>query len=902
MDYLLDFIDTSLDELDIPIVSSAYKVIKSGVRVIQGEEQTQFNEFKKNIRKDVKKLVNDNLGYKGNIKNVLNAFKKFYEEGNALITYFNRNDALCSYIKNHLSCSEEIDEEIIDNVVDIIFKNFEIIIPAKDWLKYIALNTDEIKSSITGLPDKIVHMISELNVKSDNTQVSETDNKIKDDNEEFAAKYNNWKKAQLFLDNDKNIILLEDVYVDPLLKNANVDINEKLKGWAENPSSLSREYTDAHANVLLLCGKAGIGKTSLVAKLISENFFNDRAHAIFLRTKKDSFDSYEPWESIKRAFNCENDDCYNDTILILDGFDELCVLKGSSFDGHKFLMSLSEFIPTEINVKILITSRENNGYFSEVFSRPGHILVENIMWSEKALFAWCDKYASKRNDKIVNGWISKFKQNYSDLSYNLKEIFCVPIIIYICCHENIDVSDNKSIAKIYDEAFKNIATREYAKIGLPKELKISDEEGAVILWQLAKEIAYQMYLHKTLESAANTELIKSSKLRVKAIKNRPDIEDGEYDAILTKMLNRLPAVFHFSSGNSDGGIEFAHKTVGEYFTAVKIYEDYFAEFDSNFFENSNIEALEKVWGNIIEAFRYKSMPNEILQYLNEMTEPIYNGKKDISIQEKKGFEYKKFEGYYIEGMVRHILSYIPISRPIKEYNVGLHSIASQICCAFRNLTWFLTGHGYCNRYDIEKCKEIWDLISAEYSDFNLEKWNLNNVLWEKANLSKANLREVILIRASLLEADLSKADLFMAKLESAKLKDANLNKTNLSQADLTGADLERANLKNVNLKQAVLRGTVLQFADFKRADLRGADLKGADLRGADLREVDLRDTDLREADLNLIKFNQGTLWYNAKYCLDSLCETKFSNDFEPQKYGMIEVDKEGNPVVCNDLE
>ena len=78
-----------------------------------------------------------------------------------------------------------------------------------------------------------------------------------------------------------------------------------------------------------------------------------------------------------------------------------------------------------------------------------------------------------------------------------------------------------------------------------------------------------MCLHDTLYSAANTKLITNAKIRVRANLNRNDLTDE----VLDKMLEKLPAIFYFSSVD-EKGIEFAHKTVAEYFTAVKLYEDY----------------------------------------------------------------------------------------------------------------------------------------------------------------------------------------------------------------------------------------------------------------------------------------------------------------------------------------
>ena len=634
---------------------------------------------------------------------------------------------------------------------------------------------------------KIINVQNEHGQKLDEL-LSRTDNLITptieesllsiiDNNKEFSEKFTDSENAFLFLDKESGIYL-SDVYVDPFVTGDQM-IDELLETWSKPFDPVTREKQE---KVLLLCGNAGIGKTSLVAKLIYNDFFKGKAHAVFLRKKKDCFDNGNPWESVKRAFGCDDDRCYSDKVLILDGFDELCVLN-NNFDGHRFLVDLSRSIPNEVkNVKILITSRDNKGYFYRVITETDIIRVENLKWKEAEAFEWCNKYYSAKSqwDKgskpAIKNWVDNFKNSYTKIDNKLKKSFCVPIILYICCHENIDISQNQSIVEIYDKAFKSIASRTHDK-DFVSGLNISDEQCAVILWQLTKEISYQMCLHDTLYSAANTKLITNAKIRVRANLNRNDLTDE----VLDKMLEKLPAIFYFSSVD-EKGIEFAHKTVAEYFTAVKLYEDYLAWITDDTPEDE--ETLEKVWINIIEAFRYKRIPIEIFDHLSRMSEPVYDSEV---INKNKSFDYKKFERFFIEGMKKNILSNIPISKPIKEYNYLHDVIPAQIGLAFRNLTWFLSFNGYCNKENIDECKNFKYIISSKYSDLQLCNWKLNGADLYRANLRKADLTDAYLIRAHLREVNLTLANLTGADLTGANLIGANLNlivlnRTNLSEA------------------------------------------------------------------------------------------------------------------------
>ena len=115
-----------------------------------------------------------------------------------------------------------------------------------------------------------------------------------------------------------------------------------------------------------------------------------------------------------------------------------------------------------------------------------------------------------------------------------------------------------------------------------------------------------MFLNDTLESALDNSLVNVAKSMTAKICSTTE------DAI-KPTTERYYAVFHFVSKNMEG-IEFAHKTVGEYFTAVKLYEDYFA----NTLTDMSDESIENMWKNIFQAFRYKKIPVDIMQYFFEL--------------------------------------------------------------------------------------------------------------------------------------------------------------------------------------------------------------------------------------------------------------------------------------------
>ena len=678
---------------------------------------------------------------------------------------------------------------------------------------------------------------------------------ISDDLYEYIKSYN----RPLFLEDDTGVSL-GSVYVDPVIEGTENRITDEIYDWYE--------YGDE--KILIVKGAAGIGKTSLVSRLIADtygdsdtpnNLNENEVYPIILRKHYSKFDNIDaqrmPIEVFEKILNVTEMNLDN-SLIILDGLDELTLLS-TEFNCNEFLKNLSIELERFSNTKVLITSRP----MDKISKNIKNVEIKHIVWEKDQILAWCENFKNASEKDSEKNWCKTFIDNYDELDKNdpdgnKTDIFKAPVILYLACHSDSQISANETIGEFYDRVFRAIASRDHLRRQSAIVPIIEESKKAnIINWQFTKELAYQMFLHDTL-ILSDSELIKNAEKRtIEVLKEkRPDIVADKKDFEIDKL--KYLAVTHFAKETTNKmGIEFAHKTVYEYFTAVKLYEDYFAEITEDYPEpNEDHEMLEKVWTNIIEAFRYKSIKHEnitIFNYLNKMERPIYNG---TSEDEGKDFNFEKFEHYFVEGMEQRILADLEIKSRVKEYINSDALLTTQIGCAFSNLTWFLSGHGYYNEENNDECKRFGELVSIYCGYFNLKNWKLSGV-----GLSGADLIGADLSGANLFEAHLSRANLFEAHLSKANLSEANLFEANLSGADLIGADLSVADLSRANLI----------YADLSGADLRAEYLSGANLGG-------------------------------ARYCLDKRCETIFPDDFNPEKHGMIEVDIWGNPVKKSETE
>lgn len=661
----------------------------------------------------------------------------------------------------------------------------------------------DIKKDIKNLTETVKYGFGNISKNDNPDRVDSLINydKIIDNNNEYRNRF----EDTLFLESDihdgKKAALC-DVYVEPHIK-FNYD---SLKQWVELRDS----------RILLLYGKAGIGKSSFTSWLSNNNYFTQGCHILELRRCIDKLDSKKPWDSIKASFNCINDIKYKGKVLILDGLDEVCVLK-SEFDGNEFIRNLTSTLQYGggRNIRIIITSRM--GYFGEIENNNIHLDFATIYWKEDSVENWCNKYCEIHDNKT--NWCESFKTIFTSLdeSDKRKEVFCTPLVLYICCVSEVDISKHESVASIYDEAFNIIGTRRYS------EWTEDSRKEFEINRQFTKELAFQMFLNDKLEDILESSFVEIAKEKVKSWAQKKQ----SYQ-VNTLDFEKLFAINHFAYKNNEA-IEFAHKTIGEYFTAVKLYEDYF----EHILENS----LEETWLNIFNAFRYKNIPHDIMGYLVAL----------ISKNQDKNWKERFFKAYY-KGIENQSLSAVSCNKP--DYQTSNAAIIKQIQMAFRNLTLFLTDLNFDNSQFIMTSENLQILASYFYGDIYVFGWkNLELLDFKNAYLKNANFSSTALNGANFYEAILDSAQFINTHLKGACFEGANLKNAFLLCADLNGAHLERSHLEEASIDQAHLEMTHLEMAHLEGAFVNRSHLEGAHLEGAHLEEAHLEGAHLEGAHL-----------------------------------------------------
>jgi len=819
-----------------------------------------------------------------------------------LIGSNNRKDAESEYKKYINDVINFISES---EILAILLDCDQVVIENLNEIRHIMNELEMVKERINVLEEITDDHEKRIKTLEQNGTSNESN---KHDNKSYL---NNFTK-ELFLEKAGSKVTLKNMYIAPHIESTGDSAAKCIMNWFKN---------NRRQPCMLLYGAAGVGKSSLISKIIADaNGKTDGKDKEFTISKdviivctlrklpKASITASDSEDLILKLFNGYSLDQLKTKLLVLDGLDELCVMD-TSFKGSEFLSYISML---EDGFHVLVTSREADYYFKEP-SGNKRIVIEHLKWTEKEIEKWCSKYCLHNPDK--DEWRKAFISEYENLDDrdDRRTIFCTPIILYICGYSETLLSDHNSIGAIYKNAFINILCRKH-QTGQSDISKLTTPErnSNLITWQYTKELAYQMYLIDSLDLVITDDKdnmlskgIKNAKtMTIEFCRKNYGIEVNPDDLEIKRELALCP----FTKENESGGITFAHKTVYEYFTAVKLYEDYIAKYNYEYFDDEeskdlNHAALEII-RSIITAFRYRMISDEVLYFLIKMNEKPFSGKTDDHSEKGKTFFFEKFVDTFIHGMNHNLATITEVPAAAVEYLYPPHdsndfsyknslplmhkSINTQISCAFTNAIRYITleavytppitlidvyTHLATPPYTIIttnnnlKGFELGNLFNDYSLELDLSGWNfkginlkssfLVGVFLTSANLSYANLMKADLsysdfMKANFTEADMTEAvfkeaDFTEADLTKANLTKANLTKANLAKTTLTKANLSEANLLEADLTDAKLIGGNLAIAQLIEAKLTGAKLTDAYLAGTNLIGAILTDADLTDA-------------------------------------------------------
>ena len=711
----------------------------------------------------------------------------------------------------------------------------------KDSLVYLMKNEDK--------KMKILHTLDEFMktriADSENGREPQRKKRLPDRTEEYRRKWNENMFLNDFDEDDENAgvnIPLYKLYQLPFyrLKNQKTDLSN-----LEERLDKCVQGQDIKNRMLLILGQAGMGKSTMITWFVhryQEKQDVDKKEILVYRftdldvewsfqingerKRESSID-----DAILESLNMKREELEG-KLLILDGFDEVV----ADNDRIAILNRLYNAWVGEARIKdfsLLITCREN---YIEELSRLSFPYITLQSWNEEQIERFCKTYALLTESKISEEAIHKMKE--------MKNVFGIPILLYMTLALEITVKDESSVVEVYDQVFSleggiyDRCLKKDASIRWDDKHRIAEIKKQI--HQVSREISMWMFENNPEQAAIPK--AEYEKLRDKVFEKNEGVDKSlKKDVLIGNYFRMLPCY----EGVDTEELIFVHRSIYEYFVAETICSE-IKEMISEMSE----EAQEKIAGVLGYRLKKGKIDYTIGKYLKAKVSALVAAYS----KEKKNLFYLWMEGAFGKMLDAGMLYYT--GKNIKEYR---NVIEKEMNCFLNVLDILRLLLNFSDR------EYILQTVNKEKVIYYVMRLSsvANQRVKNRIDLRRVDLRGAYLRGAYLLTVYFSRphfsrvtgVDINEADLSAIDLGEAYLNGEKYISADLREADLSESYLPEAQLKSAYLRGTKLVKTVLRSANLREADLREADLREADLREADLREADLRGADLS--KTNLG---------------------------------------------
>lgn len=397
--------DEALEKLMIP--ESQYEIVRQGVKNIL--ENTAIDEI----------MLEENE-------------YEFEQVVNCLWNRFSDKDEYSSEEQYNI---KKVLRQMIKKTLELLLENTDFLIILLSKIQKLNNSLDKGKQETYELQEK-VHDLEKI-----------VGNRAKISGVEPAGKeikyQKNWKTA-LFLNRHSPQLCLRDLYQIPEYylnsdyKNSNNNLNEIL-------DELIKEKTNSE--MLLVLGKPGSGKSSLVTYILNE--YAEKCKKKFLVFPFSTLKNVE-WnvnntkisEQILTAIGISDIKQLNEYVLILDGFDEISTSSNRENIINQLYEDWVENI-RNVDFSIIITCREN------YLQRLGVLRCRFItlcLLSEKQIEDFCRIYWEKVNS-------NKYSVDYIEKLCTLRDIVGIPLILYMIVALDVNIVGATNICDVYDKIF-----------------------------------------------------------------------------------------------------------------------------------------------------------------------------------------------------------------------------------------------------------------------------------------------------------------------------------------------------------------------------------------------------------------------------------------------------------------
>lgn len=587
-----------------------------------------------------------------------------------------------------------------------------------------------------------------------------------------ASLYINKFRKRLHLENAHEVgASLESIYVEPEYvhctspteeKNVDAPLRKVVEAFVNNEAERF-DCLDNEARVITLLGQPGVGKTSFLQFLVSEHArgrFCPKLSSVYCiplceLASSEFSAARRPLKFIRDALGLAERDL-DDTLLILDGLDELCLVLSAGTSINDFYLSLIRDADSYNNCHILVTSRLN--YVSAILSPANPTTV-----FELKEFSWANA------EKMIDNIAAARKKDVSEevkqslmLRFKDSPFLTVPLLLYTVIALEIDVSDIDETGQLYDRIFAEMTDRTYGVVGRQKFSDAADPR------ELARALASEM-------RCRGRKYLDSFEAKAALSKIDASLPEGEAREAIEKSYGltffyekRHPELF---------APEFLHLTFVEFLAAEQIYLTLVRAIEMNEVSDFD-EGLVFWWEQMDYLFAGAYLSAQVVAFFRYKVESNQDRLPKESLLSTM-LEWL-FSSYLGKGMV---------------YSAGSEDMENCVEKASRLFVSY---------WRLMKCLYPDDSIMSmidpiERTDFFhflrvASRYSETPLSFTNENLSLCDLRDLDFSYCDLSGADLSQSNLSYSRFRESMLIDTDFLCSCLDMVDFTGAHMRGARI------------------------------------------------------------------------------------------------------------
>lgn len=608
----------------------------------------------------------------------------------------------------------------------------------------------------------------------------------------------------------KRAITLKDTYIMPEYKLARQSSIKEIES-SKNIMEFLTEFSNDHENrVMIIEGDAGVGKSSLVAHLCfhNEKFLEKTGKGIFgsaeiycvrlrnLTMNKGFIDV--PVSHIIESLGFQTDSEYEilskQAVVLLDGFDELCMIDGMNDYAEHVLAEIIRGFP---DYHIIITTRPKFLDISKlreqgVYTGIGYIILKHFNVAKRN--EWIEKYRSVcEEDEYCQ--LEKIGKIDDDASEGICD---TPLALYMLAAGKITDEAWENPWVLYHQIFRiELSSTEYNKLFSKKLYAHSISRYNDVLYQVSAEIAYKMYM------TGNKKLY-VTKGDIEEIISHLKLEKNQTGSL----IKRCYALCNYWKNDGKSGIaEFYHNNIRDFFLCEKIFielEKIYQYFDEKCTVDDKKcdEAIEKFisgFGNLFFYSDFNDKVSEFIYYRSLYKMKCQGEEEFLQLELKYQFLSYFFEKMFIHGAIREYT--YDGTRNLFQENINVLKCVVQI---YRHIyePYVLNG---------KKRVEWFINMTSELNEMEGLPYLFKPVFIRTPLTISSDYSIPVAGYANFNIFDMKKADLRYGMFNYSKFMKCNFSDTILVSTDFSYSDLKGCNFEN---------------ADFRFSSLLGADIKG----------------------------------------------------------------------------